>query len=459
MRANRGAPERAGRASPGASASVPQPRSPSPAASEAAGPRLAAVAVAVWVVLVAVAYGWGRLLLAAGEDLRLDLPPLFAALRPHAGVLLLPALALAAAAVTLGPALAARLRWRWLLAIAMGTSIAWAAALALTDGPRALVAPLIGPHDYLAGVSLFGGPSGLAGFAEQLARYPIHVRGHPPGVLLALWGLRVVGLGHPSLLAGLVLVLWGSTVPAVLLAVREFGGEERARAGAPFLALAPAAIWAATSMDAVFAAAGAWGVALVVLAIARRGPRSDALAAGGGLVFGAGLFLTYGLPPLLAVALTAGAARRRIRPLLIAGGAGLLVAAAFLAAGFSWFEGLRATVRQYAAGVGGKRPPSYFLLANLAAFAIALGPAAAAAFARLRHRGMWLLTGGALAAVALADLSGLSRGEVERIWLPFVPWVLAACASLGRPPRPSRGWLAAQLATALVLEVLVMTPW
>jgi hypothetical protein len=40
---------------------------------------------------------------------------------------------------------------------------------------------------------------------------------------------------------------------------------------------------------------------------------------------------------------------------------------------------------------------------------------------RLRDRQLWLLVGAALTAVLLADVSGLSKAEVERIWLPFAP--------------------------------------
>ena len=38
-----------------------------------------------------------------------------------------------------------------------------------------------------------------------------------------------------------------------------------------------------------------------------------------------------------------------------------------------------------------------------------------------------------LAVVALADLSGMSKAEVERIWLPFVPWAVLATAALSAP--------------------------
>ncbi len=96
-------------------------------------------------------------------------------------------------------------------------------------------------------------------------------------------------------------------------------------------------------------------------------------------------------------------------------------------------------------------------MANLAAFALALGPAAAAGVARLRLHSLWPLVGGAIVAIAAADVSALSKGEVERIWLPFAPWILLATASLH--PRARRAWLGGQVALTLALQIGVRTRW
>ncbi|CCH19171.1 Protein of unknown function [Micromonospora lupini str. Lupac 08] len=66
-----------------------------------------------------------------------------------------------------------------------------------------------------------------------------------------------------------------------------------------------------------------------------------------------------------------------------------------------------------------------------------------------------LLPLAALVAVLGADLSGLSKAEVERIWLPFVVWLLVATARL--PQGSRRWWLAAQALTALAVNHLVWT--
>ena len=106
---------------------------------------------------------------------------------------------------------------------------------------------------------------------------------------------------------------------------------------------------------------------------------------------------------------------------------------------------------------------------NLAALAVAVGPAIAVAIARLRDRTLWVIVGAALTAIAIADISGMAKGEVERIWLPFTPWVLVASAALTRREEvtrvrstiraPQSGWLALQACTAIVVESVARTAW
>ena len=63
----------------------------------------------------------------------------------------------------------------------------------------------------------------------------------------------------------------------------------------------------------------------------------------------------------------------------------------------------------------------------------------------------------AVLAVLAADLSGLSKAEVERIWLPFAVWLVAAAALL--PARQIRWWLGAQAVIALAVNHLLLTTW
>jgi methylthioxylose transferase len=68
-----------------------------------------------------------------------------------------------------------------------------------------------------------------------------------------------------------------------------------------------------------------------------------------------------------------------------------------------------------------------------------------------------LLPLAALAAILVADASGLSKAEVERIWLPFAVWLVAGAALI--PPRRRRRWLAVAAATALLVNHLLLTTW
>ena len=172
-------------------------------------------------------------------------------------------------------------------------------------------------------------------------------------------------------------------------------------------------------------------------------------------------FLSYGLVLLALIPLAVAVSRRRLRPLALAAAGVVPVFVAFRAAGFSWLAGLGATRAQYWLGAASGRPYNYFLFGDLAAFALAIGPAAAVAIGRLRDRRTWLLVGGALGAIALADLSGMSKAEVERIWLPFVPWVLLATSTFVATRRRGdvRLWLGLQAASAVLIELAVRSPW
>ena len=56
-----------------------------------------------------------------------------------------------------------------------------------------------------------------------------------------------------------------------------------------------------------------------------------------------------------------------------------------------------------------------------------------------------------------APYAGMSKAEVERIWLPFVPWMLVGAALL--PERWLRPALTIQIVFALVVQHLLFTGW
>lgn len=422
-----------------------------------------AVGLAAWAAVIVLARIVGERLYDHDPLIRIGNPPLVGVADVHVPVGILVAVAFAVAALVWAPRLATRLSQRRLLAAVYGAALVWPLLLAGSGGLSAITAPLRTRYEYLHDVGRVGTPLDfLSSFVAQLPTYVTHVKGHPPGLLLLLAGMGELGLGGATAAAALILLVAALAAPAALIALRELAGEAAMRSAAPFLAFVPGAIWIATSADALFMGVGACGIALFALASGRRDRHGDGLALAGGLTLGSLLMLSYGAVPLGAVVLAIALYRRRIRPLLVAGAGVVVVFGAFAAAGFWWLDGLQATRELYAAGVASRRPYLPFLLLNLAALALATGPALAGALARLRGAAgtttsaLWVLPGGALAAVAIADLSGLSRGETERIWLPFVPLLLCATAALssGR-----RAWLGTQLGLALALQVGIRSPW
>lgn len=409
-------------------------------------------------LLVAVTAVWGNVLDHAGNGIALHAAPLFAASSNHFGPVVLVPVAIAVLVVWRGPGAAKTLEWRRLCAVVFAITVSWGIALALTDVavPDGLTRGVGSPVDLLAQVRRIAAPGPfLDTFTERIDHYVVHVRSHPPGLVLALWWMRRAGLGGASPLAAMSIAAGGATVIAAPVALRDVAGEAAARRAAPFLALSPAVIWTVVSADAIYAAFGAIGVAALIVASSRTGPRSDAIAALGGLALGAGLFMSYGLVALWLVPVAVCASRRRWRPVVIGCAATVAVGLAFAAFGFSWIDGAWAARKEYAQSIAALRPYGYFVFANLAAFAVVLGPAPLAGLGELRDR-RWLLVGSALVAVLIADVSGLSKGEVERIWLPFWPWIAIAASAL---VTRVRWWLAAQAVLAIAIQTFLGTPW
>nr|WP_202459675.1 hypothetical protein [Streptomyces sp. SID1328] len=431
-------------------------------------------AAAAAVLLVTAAVLVGRHIQDAHHTLFVHWPPLFADWDPHLGPGTPAALILAAAGVAYGPALAARLPWRTLPWVAWAASAAWIVSLALVDGWHDGIATrLTTANEYLQVIGRFHDiPATLRGFDGHIlagvpGNWPAHVAGHPPAATLTFVLLDRIGLGGGGWAGMWCVVLGASASAAVLAAVRALADERLARRAAPFLVLAPAAVWMGSSADAYFAAVAAWALACLALALTRR---SLPWAGASGLLAGLTCYLSYGLTLIALIGLAVLVLARgdlRARPLLVLPFlAGLAVTpVVFGLLGFNWWTAYHLLVTRYYQGVGGTRPYSYWIWANLACAAIITGPATAAALPRtvgsLVHRGdrpatrLALIVCAALAALLIADLSGMSKAETERIWLPFAVWLLAACALLPRP----RAWLAAQVTLALLLNHLLLTGW
>jgi hypothetical protein len=294
-----------------------------------------------------------------------------------------------------------------------------------------------------------------------------HVAGHPPGALLVFVALVRMGLGG-DMAAGLVVTAAAASIAvAVLVALRALGAEPLARRAAPFLVLTPAAVFMAVSADGLFAAVAAWGLAVLALAgtAATRAPAVlwSVLA---GLLLGCCVLLSYGLPLLGLLALAVLASARLWFPLPIAAASALAVVFGFAGAGFVWWEAYPVLVDRYWEGIAADRPAAYWMWGNIGALLLSAGPLLGAGIGHLgpasrRWKGearvALLLVSAAALAILLADLSRLSKGEVERIWLPFIPWLSVSIALL--PARWRRWGLGLQIATALAVQHLLYTSW
>jgi hypothetical protein len=442
---------------------------------QAAPPRRDRKSVRIGLVLlvaigIAVVWRVGQAITADGGDLHLrGGAVLTGAVDPLLTARVLLPIAVAGAVVLWGPTLARRLRWSWLMvASAVGAAV-WAIALALTSGWGRLAEPMASKHEYLADVGRVHGFGSLVStFLDSVpvgspGQWATHVAGHPPGALLSFALLDGVGLGAPGWAAVLCIAGGAAAVPAVLVTVRAIADEPAARAVAPFAVLVPAAVWVATSADAYFAGVAAWGIALLALAARKNSP---ARALAGGLLLGLSLFLSFGLAAAgllgLAVMLVQAPAlgwARVVRVLGLAALGAAAVVAVFAFGGYWWFDGIAVDAQRVMDGAAYDdriRHLHYFYAANAAAAAIAAGPAIVAGLAGLRGR-LLVLPVAAIVAMAVSDASGLVLGETERIWLPFVVWLLPATATI--PPRSQRFWLAASALLAIGVEVVVRSPW
>ena len=455
---------------PGGHAQVPGP--PRLARMTERGSRAPAIGLAVAAVVLLASFavpplfGWD---VDARSDM-LGIPPTHGFFDPKVAPASVLAVLIALAGVTWGEVLARRLSWRGLLLTSYVVGLGWLLALALVDGESGLTRVMTNDDEYLVSArSITDVPAMLHDYIERIPKshpdnWPIHLAGHPPGAVLFHVALVRVGLGG-DLTAALVIVAIAATIPlATLLTVRMLGSDSLARLAAPFLVLTPSVVFLAVSGDALFAAFAVWGLAALAAsatAVGRRGLVGWGVVAG--LVLGWCVMSSYGLLLLGILALTVLWLARSWWPLPIAAVTALGVVLVFAVLGFAWWEAYPVLVDRYWDGIAATRPASYWMWGNLGALLVSGGPllGAGLAVAARRHSGearvLALLAGAATLTIVLADLSRMSKAEVERIWLPFVPWMTLSLALL---PGGWRRWgLGLQVLTALLVQHLLYTSW
>jgi hypothetical protein len=416
----------------------------------------------VWTGLVAAGLLLTALAVAAGAKVGVPGAPFAGEYRfkVEIGSVLAPAVAVAVLAAARAR-LTERLGWPLLLLSAYAAAVAWSVSLALVDGGNGLATPVAHPAEYLSDVARVTDPATFVRtFVADLDSYSAATRTHPPAPVLLLWALGRAGFTRPLLL-GLVLTLVGClTVPFVAVAVRSVCGEVAARRLLPVLVLAPYAVWVAVSFDGVTAAIGAAFVACGVLA-AEPGRRL-AWAAAAGVLLGVASLFSYSVGWLGVIPLLVCFRRRRGLPIAVMGAGALVPLGVVRAMGFVWPDGLTGAQRDWSVRIGPNRSWLLWAVLDLVVLVIACGPVVVSAARRWRLGTGWPFVVGALVAVAFAIGSGLSRGEVERSWLPFFPWLLTPAVAPGdggEPRTPPLLLLGLGAAGAVVIESVLRTVW
>ena len=409
----------------------------------------------------ALTIGVGLAIHASGTTLGAALPPFNASWDPDAAPHAVAAVAAFAAAVLAAPHLLGRPRSPFGFAVvALGLGLVLRLALgASRDGTERWSAvfgsDVEAANEYLPALVALDPGLGrfLDRFAEVALTLPIHPSAHPPGVLVSMHWLGIDGAGGAAALA----ILGGAlTVPLAYVLARQLLDERHARVAALLVMLAPSTLlYGVTSFDALFAALGTLGAALLV-------SRHRVARAMGGPALALGSFFSFALLGVGAWAVIVAAKRRGVRQALrLAAWCVASVCASYLilyaATGFDPVGAVRAASEAYAVGISGARPLAYWLFGSPVAFLVAMG--LPLAWYVLRALGQGDAPAVALAAVVvIAALLGFTKGETERIWLFMVP--LAAVAAASVMPldrlRPVLGALAVQ---ALAVELLLWTIW
>jgi hypothetical protein len=376
---------------------------------------------------------------------------------------LLVPLVLGAVLVIVLPRLSQQITWRPLVALVAVAAAVWSLTLQFVD------VSWRGLQAYGAHINVVDERGGPAAFVRTYVEFqaaadvPVHLRSHPPGLVLWLWASDQIGLSGKGYESMLALAGVAVSVVAVLVITRSVAGERFARHAAPFVVLAPAALWHSNA-DVVFGGVALTGVAMIAVAAGKPAAitwrnTGSLLAVAGGAVFGLALLLSYSAALLAIPIAVITLWRRAWTTLATSTVSGLVVVLLPLLAGFWWLDGLIAISDQYEAGVASVRPYTYFVIANVAVLVLALGPATIAGLVQLRDWRAWLVVGSGIAAVVAADISGMTKAEVERIWQPLIPLILVAGAAVGYRLGLARWWLGAQLTVTMAIQAVLRTPW
>jgi hypothetical protein len=258
-------------------------------------------------------------------------------------------------------------------------------------------------------------------------------------------------------MAALCIVAAATLPPATYGLARSVGEpERRARVAGLLAALSPVVLlFAFVSADAVFAALGTVTAALLAA-------RSRALSLAGAVLLGVASLFSWLLLAIGAWAVLLRWRRDDLRSAVVLAAVCATAVIVFqfalaVAYGYDPVAELQATRVVYAGSLAKIRPYWFWVLGSPVAWLALLGPPIAAGWLyALRRRQAAAIA--VAAVVAVAALSGVTKAETERIWLPFVPLACVAAASvLGERRTPAV--VAVLLAQSVVTSLLFQTIW
>jgi hypothetical protein len=308
--------------------------------------------------------------------------------------------------------------------------------------------------EYLPGLPALrhGVISYLGHFAQLVPSLPLHAAGNPPAPLIVL---HLLGIATPRALAALCIAVGGLTAPLAYDLGRTLAGEERGRTAALLTAFTPALLlFGVTSADYAFAT-----LALCVACLLTRAGLAPRIAGAGAAAI-ASLFswLLLAIPVWATLlALQRDATRRALQTAAMSA-IGILTVNLMLAlaTGYDPIAALRATDHLYRQTTAA-RPYAYWLFGSPVAWGVMLGlPTARLALRALANADPAAV---ALASVIIiSSILGFTKGETERIWLPYVP-IACVAAAAALPPRRLTPILTALTVQALLFEIAFNTIW
>jgi methylthioxylose transferase len=430
----------------------------------AARPRASLDLAALTAVLAAVTVIAGLGIKATTGALGTPLPPFVFTWRPAVGPLAIVSVGLLAIGAALAPRLVVSVRRpsacaATLYALALLLGLTLNLARAGTSDWWSVFAR--GPHgsreagfEYLPGLRVLrhGVGAYVGHFAQLVPSLPLHAAGNPPAPLVVL---HLLGVVSPGGLAALCIGVGALTAPLAYDLGRTLGGEQRGRTAGLLTAFTPSLLlFGVTSADYAFAAMGV-GVACL---IARPGYR---IRLAGALLAAAVSLFSWLLLAIPAWGVVLGLRREGRRSALVLAGvsAAAIIAvnlALALSTGYDPIATLRATDAVYRR-TAADRPYAYWAIGSAVAWGVMLGlPIARLALRALARSEPAAVALGAV--VLTGAVLGFTKGETERIWLPFAPLACVAAAAVLPRERLARtlGTLAAQ---AVLVEVLFNTIW